>query len=154
MDKKSSAEIDVEVQVAPEFAAALSESRLRAVAEQTLRQEKAAGQVTLVITDDRAIQDLNRTFLGVDAPTDVLAFSAQEGGEPFVVAPEAEAYLGDVIISYPRALAQAEEIGHSAGQEISLLIVHGLLHLLGYDHADEDDRARMWARQDSILGSL
>lgn len=157
------AEVGVEVQIAPavfcllarqDTADVLSASRVQLVAEATLRYEGSPGQVTLVLTDDQGIQELNRDFLGIDAPTDVLAFSAQEDSEPFVTAPAAESYLGDVIISYPRAVVQAGEVGYSVAQELNLLIVHGLLHLLGYEHTAKDERARMWARQEAILRSL
>jgi probable rRNA maturation factor len=157
MDKRSSAdELDgaVDVQVAPMFAGAASEERLRQVAEAVLRHEGSCGQVTVVVTDDVGIQELNHDFLGINAPTDVLSFGAQEAAGPFVVAPEAGNYLGDVIVSYPRAAAQAAEQGHPAGRELDLLVVHGLLHLLGYDHATEAEQAVMWARQDKILNSL
>ena len=157
MDKRSSAdELDsaVDVQVAPAFAGTTSEERLRQVAEAVLRCEGSLGQVTVVVTDDVGIQELNRDFLGIDAPTDVLSFGAQEAAGPFIVAPEAGDYLGDVIISYPRAAAQAAEQGHPTGRELDLLVVHGLLHLLGYDHAAEAEQAVMWARQDKILDSL
>jgi len=133
---------------------ALSPERLQQVAEATLHHEGASGQATLVITDDKGIQALNRDFLGKDAPTDVLAFSAQEEAGAFVAAPEMGSYLGDVIVSYTRALAQAQERGQQVDQELYLLIVHGFLHLLGYDHADEDEQAVMWARQETILSSL
>ena len=156
MDKKPSAKVDIEVgvQIAPAFANDLSADRLAAVAERVLRLEGARGQVTVVVTDDPGIQDLNRDFLGVDVATDVLAFSTQGNDQPFVTAPEAGGYLGDVIISYPRVAAQAEEMGHAADLELNLLIVHGLLHLLGYNHTDPDGKAEMWTRQDAILHSL
>ncbi len=157
MDKRSSAdEMDsaVDVQVAPAFAGVASEDRLRQVAEAVLRHEGSRGQVTVVVTDDVGIQELNRDFLGINAPTDVLSFGAQEAAGPFVAAPEAGNYLGDVIVSYPRAAAQAVEQGHPAGRELDLLVVHGLLHLLGYDHAAEAEQAVMWARQDKILNNL
>jgi len=144
----------VDVQVAPAFAGVASEDRLRQVAEAVLRHEGSRGQVTVVVTDDVGIQELNRDFLGIDAPTDVLSFGAQEAAGPFVVAPEAGNYLGDVIVSYPRAAVQAVEQGHPAGQELDLLVVHGLLHLLGYDHATEAEQAVMWPRQDEILNGL
>ena len=118
MDKRSFAdelEIAVEVQVAPAFAGAVSEERLQQIAEAVLRHEARPGQMTVVLTDDVGIQQLNHDFLGIDAPTDVLSFSAQEDGSPFVGAPEASGYLGDVIISYPQAVAQAEELGHPVG---------------------------------------
>ncbi|MBN1136613.1 MAG: rRNA maturation RNase YbeY [Anaerolineae bacterium] len=157
MDKRSSVdetETGVEVQVATAFASAISKDRLRQVAEAVLRHEGSYGQVTVVITDDAGIHQLNRDFLGIDAPTDVLSFGAQEAASPFVVAPEAGNYLGDVIVSYPQAVAQAAEQGHPAGQELDLLVVHGLLHLLGYDHATKAEQAIMWARQDEILNNL
>ncbi len=145
---------EVEVQVAPQFAALVSGARLRQVAEAVLRREQVAGEATLVLTDDEAIQALNRDFRDVDAPTDVLAFGAREDAGAFVAAPEAGAYLGDVIVSYPRAVAQAAEQGHPVEQELNLLVVHGLLHLLGYDHAEEEEKAAMWARQEEILDNL
>jgi probable rRNA maturation factor len=169
MDKKSSAEPVLDegdgqsapvhvayVQIAPSFSDIVSEDRLRMVAEGTLHYEGTAGEATLVITDDEGIQGLNRDFLGKDAPTDVLSFPALEdapgGGTQFVAAPEAGGYLGDVIISYPSAVAQAEEQGHPVEQELDLLIVHGMLHLLGYDHSGEAEKAVMWAKQKEILG--
>jgi probable rRNA maturation factor len=144
----------VEIQVAPDFEGRVREHRMRAVAEAVLRTEGQTGELALVITGDRSIRDLNRDFLGIDAPTDVLAFPTQEKGGPFVAAPEAGGYLGDVILSYPRAEAQAHQQGHPVEQEIDLLIVHGILHLLGYDHATPGDKAAMWAHQDAILDSI
>lgn len=155
MDRRSYAEepvgCEVDVQIAPAYAGSLSEVRLRQIAETVLHAESRLGQVAVVVTDDDGIRELNRDFLGNDEPTDVLAFSAQEEAEGFVAAPEVDDYLGDVIVSYPRAVAQAKEAGHPTEREIALLIVHGLLHLLGYDHGDEEERAAMWARQEAIL---
>jgi len=151
-------EVEIDVQIAPSYADLVPTERLRAAARATLATEEHAGsgrtELTLVITDDPGIQSLNRDFLGNDAPTDVLAFSALEDGGPFVSSPESGGYLGDVIVSYPRAVAQAQEQGHSLEQELDLLIVHGILHLLGYDHADDEEKAVMWARQDAILAGL
>jgi probable rRNA maturation factor len=144
----------VDVQIAPAFAGSLSEERLRWVVETVLRAESTSGQLAVVITDDMGIQELNRDFLDIDEPTDVLAFSAQEEAEGFVSAPEVDDYLGDVIVSYPRAVAQAQEAGHATEQELALLVIHGLLHLLGYDHADDEERAAMWVRQEAILACL
>lgn len=148
----------IDLQIAPDYASGVPAERLRAVAVAVLRAEGRIGvgpaELTLVITDDDGIRSLNRDFLGKDTPTDVLAFAALEDGGPFVAAPEAGGYLGDVIVSYPRAVAQAQEHGHSPEQELNLLIVHGILHLLGYDHADHEGKAAMWARQDAILHSL
>ena len=151
-------QVEINIEIAPDHAGEVPAERLRAVAGAVLRAEDPTGagpsELTLVITDDAGIQSLNRDFLGHDAPTDVLAFAALEDSGPFVAAPEAGGYLGDVIISYPRAVAQAQEHGHSPEQELDLLVVHGILHLLGYDHADKEGKAAMWARQDAILVGL
>jgi probable rRNA maturation factor len=106
-------------------------------------------ELTIVLSDDRQLHELNSQFLGIDAPTDVLSFP---GGE---TDPDSnELYLGDVIISYSRAAAQAAAGGHSLQAELQLLVVHGVLHLCGYDHADEAEQARMWALQTAVLQEL
>jgi probable rRNA maturation factor len=145
----------VDVQTAPRFAGEVDEELLRHVTAEALRHEGIEGEIALsvVITDDGAVRELNREFRDVDAPTDVLAFGIGEESD-FVTAPGEPAYLGDVIISYPRAVIQAEEYGHSINRELALLTVHGVLHLLGYDHVDEVERTEMWARQNEILESL
>jgi probable rRNA maturation factor len=145
----------VDVQTAPRFAGEVDEEMLRRVTAEALRHEGIEGEIALsvVITDDGAVRELNREFRDVDAPTDVLAFGTGEESD-FVTAPGEPAYLGDVIISYPRAVIQAEEYGHSINRELALLTVHGVLHLLGYGHVDEVERTEMWARQNEILESL
>jgi probable rRNA maturation factor len=147
-------------QAAPRFAEGVDTELLRRVVTEAARREGVEqrtlqGKVALsvVITDDEAVQELNRQFRGVDAPTDVLAFGSGKEGD-FVTVPGEPAYLGDVVISYPRAVAQAEEYGHSISRELALLAVHGLLHLLGYDHVSEAERTEMWAKQNEILESL
>ncbi|MCX7707760.1 MAG: rRNA maturation RNase YbeY [Anaerolineae bacterium] len=128
----------------------------------TLRAEgRAEGEVTLVVTDDDAVAELNRTYLGVDGPTDVLSFPTQGppleavGAETaFVAAPEMADYLGDIVIALPYTRRQAAALGRSLRDELRLLAVHGTLHLLGYDHAEPDEEAAMWERQDKILNSL
>jgi probable rRNA maturation factor len=158
MDERSrseaEAEVEVEVQIAPDFESLVTGDHLQRVGQAVLREEGVVGQATLVITSDEGIQELNRDFRDVDAPTDVLAFSAREEAGIFVTAPGAGDYLGDVIVSYPRAVAQAEEQGHPVEEELKLLIVHGILHLLGYDHSDKEEEATMWARQAAILNGL
>jgi len=113
------------------------------------RQPQGTG-LTIVIVDDARMQALNREYRDVDAPTDVLAFPTREGPD-FVVPEGEELYVGDVVIALPTASAQAAKAGHTLGDELALLTVHGCLHLLGYDHADEADSARMWARQAEVL---
>jgi len=117
-----------------------------------LGQEGAAEEteLSLIITDNEAIRELNRRFRGVDAPTDVLSFGAG-AEEHFVTAPESRPYLGDVVISYQRALAQSEELGHTVAEELKLLIIHGILHLLGYDHEEEAEAQEMREREERIL---
>ncbi|MEZ4734279.1 MAG: rRNA maturation RNase YbeY [Caldilineaceae bacterium] len=115
--------------------------------------------LTLVITNDEAVQTLNRDYRGVDAPTDVLSFAAQESAPdtpaladlPPALAAELNSYLGDVIIAYPYAERQAAQYQNSVQAELRLLAVHGVLHLLGYDHATADEEAAMWARLTEVL---
>jgi probable rRNA maturation factor len=107
------------------------------------------GDLTIALVDDARIQDLNRGFLGHDVPTDVLSFPANE--------PDPETgrrYLGDVAISLARAAEQAAERGHPVEAEMQLLVVHGVLHLLGHDHAEVGEKDRMWAAQAGALERL
>jgi probable rRNA maturation factor len=106
-------------------------------------------ELTIVLTDDVQIQALNRDYLGIDAPTDVLSFPASESD------PETGAtYIGDIIISMPYAAKSAEKAGHATEAEVQLLVVHGVLHLLGHDHAEPKEKAKMWKAQAEILESL
>ena len=109
----------------------------------------ASADLTIVLTDDAQLQELNREYLGVDAPTDVLSFPASES-DPETDAP----YLGDILISIPRAKQQAEAAGHSIEDEVQLLVVHGTLHLLGHDHAGVGEKARMWKAQAEVMSGL
>jgi probable rRNA maturation factor len=111
--------------------------------------ESPETELTIVLTDDTRLRELNRDYLGMDAPTDVLSFPASETD------PETGArYLGDILISVARAQAQAEAAGHPLESELQLLVVHGVLHLLGYDHAHAEEKARMWKTQAEILEGL
>lgn len=110
-------------------------------------------ELTIVITDDEALHELNRRHRGVDAPTDVLAFPNETKG-PFVNAPGLPRYLGDIVISFPRAKAQAQEAGNQLLDELRLLVVHGVLHLLGHDDQTPSKRARMWKAQRLVLNTL
>jgi probable rRNA maturation factor len=111
--------------------------------------ESLDSELSIVLTDEARLQQLNRDYLGIDAPTDVLSFPASETD------PETGArYIGDILISIPRARAQAERAGHPLEWEVQLLVVHGVLHLLGHDHAEPDEKARMWTAQAEILETL
>jgi probable rRNA maturation factor len=129
----------------------VSEERLSEAAQgvlETLRPG-APQELTLLLSDDAQLQALNQEYLGINAPTDVLSFPAGD------VDPDSqEVYLGDVIISLERAHTQARLGGHSVEDELQLLVVHGVLHLLGYDHADPVEKAAMWAVQSQILFAL
>jgi len=124
------------------------------VMRDVLRSEAAPnGSVSVLIADDALLRELNREFRGIDAPTDVLAFAMREG-EQIPLAEDTAPVLGDVAISWPRACAQASERGLEPCEELTLLLVHGCLHLLGYDHATESEKRAMWARQEAIVQRL
>ncbi|MGJ3240666.1 MAG: rRNA maturation RNase YbeY [Anaerolineae bacterium] len=108
--------------------------------------------VTVVIADDEVVQTLNRQHRGVDTPTDVLSFPADP--LPPELAELEGLYLGDLVIAYPYASAQAKRLHHSLNDTLALLVVHGTLHLLGYDHDTRSNRAQMWAEQSHALEAL
>jgi len=151
---------DVTVQIDRQFAGTVKEEVLTTALSAVLSHEKIVhAGVAIVVTDNDFVQALNRDYRGVDAPTDVLSFAAQEGDRldaAFVpeVAEETGCYLGDLILAYPYAAAQAARHGHSLQTEMQLLVVHGCLHLLGYDHDTDKAQAEMWAVQDAILARL
>lgn len=105
--------------------------------------------LSIIIETDDTLHELNQQYRGIDAPTDVLSFSSDE------IDPESGVhYIGDIIISYPRAEAQAQTGGHPLLNELTLLTVHGVLHLLGYDHEEPEDKLVMWKAQEEILKLL
>jgi len=107
-------------------------------------------EVSIVFVDNPRIQALNKQYRGVDNPTDVLSFSMQEGEN----IPGEDNLLGDVVISLETALHQAKEFGHSVERETAYLAVHGVLHLLGYDHIEEADRKQMREKEESIMQKI
>lgn len=143
--------VDFVVEVEPE---GVDLESLRALAGEVLAGEGVAEGVTLTVltTDDGTLRDLNLRFLGIDAPTDVLSFpEAAEAplgeGEP--------PSLGDIAISVPTAVRQASELGHPLSDELSHLLVHGILHLCGYEHeAGGEEAARMRSREERYLGDI
>ena len=138
--------IFIENQSGQTFPADLLEHAARAVLDLS---GAPAEDLTIALVDERRIQELNRDFLGQDTPTDVLSFPA---GEPD---PETgDLYLGDVVISVTRAAEQARERGHTLEAEMQLLVVHGVLHLMGHDHAGSAEKERMWAVQIRALERL
>lgn len=107
-------------------------------------------EVTITLADDHAIHQLNRQYRQIDRPTDVLSFALTEG-EEFPLPSLAPQLLGDIIISLETAKRQATEYQHSCQRELAFLVVHGMLHLLGYDHQSEPDRRLMRAHEDAIM---
>ncbi len=116
--------------------------------------------VGLTITDDEGIRELNLRHRGIDVPTDVLSFPLQEYESPekprilFPLPPGEPLPLGDIVISYPRAVEQAQEYGHSLERELAFLTVHGLMHLLGYDHEDPAQAQQMRVQEEAVLQRL
>jgi probable rRNA maturation factor len=112
-----------------------------------------ASVAVLTLTGDEHLREYNRRYRGLDEPTDVLAFAARDKplDQRFQAPPGTESWLGDIVISLPRARRQAREARHSIDAEMRLLAVHGLLHLLGYDHAEPQEEATMTALTNRIL---
>lgn len=113
----------------------------------------ANGELSITLTDDETIHALNKKYRNIDRPTDVLSFAFRESEEPEILNAEVE-ILGDVVISIERAKVQAEEFGHSLLREVIFLEVHGILHLLGYDHISESDRIEMETEQKFVMEKL
>ena len=146
-------DLDVRFHVRRKCGARPDRKALRAVCEAALAGEGITGSVllTLTLVDDHEVQAINREHRGIDRATDVLSFSLVEGTEPFALPPGARRELGDVIVSYPRAVAQAEEYGHSVARELAYLVVHGVLHILGHDHEIPAEQAVMRALEEAAL---
>jgi len=141
----------ISIKADPDFRGIIAPAILKKAALKAWEHEAAPGpfNITIVLTDDSRLQTLNRDYLGVDAPTDVLSFPADETD------PETgRKYLGDLLLSVPRAEQQARAAGHPLEAEMQLLVVHGVLHLLGHDHADAREKARMWQAQGDVLKEL
>lgn len=111
-------------------------------------------EISVTVVDNEVIRALNSQSRGIDRETDVLSFPLGESGEYEVNYVTNALLLGDIVISLPKALEQAQEYGHSAEREIAFLTVHSMLHLLGYDHIEDDDRKVMRAREEEILNYM
>ena len=129
----------------------------RSVSE-TLYEEGYKGdfEVSVTFTDNAGIREINKEYRDIDRETDVLSFPMTDEGEEFTVNPETDCYmLGDIVISLEKALAQAEEYGHSFRREVAFLTVHSMLHLLGYDHErSEEEEREMFGKQDIVLEAM
>ncbi|MBP1914817.1 putative rRNA maturation factor [Lederbergia galactosidilyticus] len=113
-------------------------------------------EVSLIFVSNPKIQEINKEYRGKDQVTDVISFALEESleGEVIIQGAQLPRVLGDIIISLDRTKDQAEEYGHSFKRELGFLAVHGFLHLLGYDHMNEEDEKRMFARQNEILAGF
>jgi len=148
---------DIDVSVEEKFRGRVNEDWVKMIAEQVLEAESITPpyEISLVFTDSETVQRLNRDYRGVDEPTDVLAFymlpNKTTDGLPFALPPDGVTRLGEVIISYPQAVEQAKEQGHSVDEELALLVIHGILHLMGYDHEQPEEERRMREREEELL---
>jgi len=131
----------IDIRVHQKFSKRVLRHRLTDVVAKAMRQHVTDVSVTIYITTDSEIRTLNKKFHANDAPTDVLAFPTGNAD-----------YLGDVVISYDRAREQARDAHWRIADELDLLAVHGVLHLLGYADLTPRKRAKMWKRQEEILG--
>jgi len=148
---------EIGISVEEEFKGLVDKDLARKVAQQVLKAENVTPpyEVSIVFTDSETVQGLNRDYRGVDEPTDVIAFymlPQKETTPTFVLPPDGVTRLGEIIISYPQAAEQASEQGHSVNEELALLIVHGILHLLAYDHEQPEEEKRMRGREQELLG--
>lgn len=159
----------VDVQVFDDFRDALCASWLEGVCRAALEHEGDGRHVSLVITDDETVRALNAEYRGLDKTTDVLSFAFDNQGEyygegdapsdwaaddDFILPPGESSGLGEVIVSYPQAVRQARAAGHSVELEIARLIMHGILHLLGHDHMDDDEEREMTGKESALMKRL
>ena len=141
----------IEIQSDIDVPESVNEALVAAVSCTLSLQSYPPVSVTLLLTDDLRIQRLNRDFRGINLPTDVLSFPA---GEPMAGSQAEAPYLGDIAIALPYARKQAEAGEHTLVAELQLLAVHGVLHLIGYDHIVPNEKTQMWSLQQQILTQL
>ena len=144
------------IHVEEEFRGVVGEGWVKKIVQQVLKAEGVATpyEVSLVFTNSEVVKQLNRDYRGVDEPTDVLAFymlPQKEVDSSFALPPDGVTRLGEVIVSYPQAVEQAKKQGHSPERELALLVIHGILHLLGYDHEEAKEEIKMRERESDLL---
>ncbi len=132
----------ITVRVHRKFSSRVNPARLKRIARRATKAERQNGALTVYITTDSEIRLLNRKFHAANTPTDVLSFPSND-----------HKYLGDIVISHDRARIQARAAGWRVADELDLLAVHGVLHLVGYNDTKPRAKARMWKRQKEILGN-
>jgi probable rRNA maturation factor len=147
------------IQIDKKFQKYLRREWLHQVVEHSLVAHGIGSEVELglLITDDETVRELNQEYRGVDEPTDVLSFALVErkpGSSPFITPPDDLLHLGEVIVSYPQAVRQAEENKHRVEEEVALLVVHGVLHLLGYEHDKPAREQEMRGLEKRVLSEV
>ena len=153
-------QMEINILVDDDFKKKVTKRWLTAVAEQVLTAEKTGTNVELgiLITNQEQVQELNWAYRNKNEPTDVLSFymipEPAQKKDAFITAPDNVLHLGEVVISYPQAVIQARENKHTVKKEITVLLIHGILHLLGYDHEKPKDEKRMKPRETAILGQI
>lgn len=161
----------VDIQIFEEFSEVISPEWIRTVVAGILsiKPEWSSERVSVVIADDESVANLNHTHRGLEETTDVLSFSNRHSGQyygeddspetavddaDFVLPPGHYADLGEVIVSYPQVCRQAKEAGHTVQKELAIMLAHGILHLLGYDHERESEAAEMYTIQDKAVAAI
>ncbi|HEV7663042.1 MAG TPA: rRNA maturation RNase YbeY [Chloroflexota bacterium] len=151
--------VGVDFSVADEVSATWDTVRVKALVGAIVAGEFTRGgafTVSLHLVTDASIQALNASHRATDAATDVLSFPLQDAHDPggFVLPPGQPVHLGDVVVSYPRAVQQAADYGHSIEREVAYLVAHGVLHVLGYDHEADAEREHMRYLEEEALRPL
>ena len=143
------------------FEGCLDAGWLKDIAEKVITAQGIGSDIEmgLVIASQQRVRHLNKAYRGKDMPTDVLSFamfaeSSNAAEAAFIHPPDGIKHLGEVIISYPQAIIQAEEHRHSIKREVAILIIHGILHLLGYDHIEDEPAQQMAARELAVLETI
>mgnify|MGYP001372123960 CR=1 FL=1 len=153
----------VDIQISPTFSKRITRSWISRVMKQIVGEKYRSQdiEISVVITDDEVMKNLNLKFMGYDETTDVLAFpmedKADTNTETYIQFPsiyDHNTQLGEIIISYPQAKRQASLAKKTIKSELLLLLVHGFLHLLGYDHAYPVEKEDMWRKQDEIIATI
>ena len=128
------------------------DSVLNEVLNETLKEENVDNALfTIILTDEETVHKLNKEYRGIDRTTDVLSFAYEDNDEDTFYD---KRLLGEIFVCIPKVIEQAKEYGHSETRELAFLCVHGLLHLLGYDHMEKADEEKMFGRQEDILSKF
>ena len=141
----------IKIDIRPEFVDQCAAGPVHQAAETALDAlgREPTDSLTILIGDRKLLRDLNRQYRDLDRETDVLSFPAD------YLDPDLQAtYLGDIVISYPTAQQQADTAGHAVDAELQLLVIHGILHLVGFDHLEQAEKEIMWREQQRILDLL